>query len=286
MKYISVPATAGVISLGHRGEHLARTLVFDVGDWVETYGEGAVQLLHQRAGDDYPYPCAVTLEGAAVSWAVTAADTAQSGRGRLELRWYVGETLAKSSLYVTQVAFSLTDDTAEPPEAQQGWVDQVLAAGNAAAAANAHPPVLSAEDTWLVWSVDAGAYEDTGIYAGGTAPYIGETGNWYIANEDSGVPATGPQGEKGDKGDTGPQGDKGDTGPQGEKGDTGAQGPQGEQGPQGPQGEKGDKGETGAAGPAGADGATAAQVIAALSTETWTFTLADGSTVDKVVPLV
>jgi hypothetical protein len=43
----------------------------------------------------------------------------------------------------------------------------------------------------------------------------------------------GPQGEKGDKGDTGPQGEKGD------KGDTG------------PQGEKGDKGDTGPQGPAG-----------------------------------
>jgi len=43
----------------------------------------------------------------------------------------------------------------------------------------------------------------------------------------------GPQGAKGDKGDTGPQGAKGDTGPQGDKGD------------------KGDKGDTGAAGPPG-----------------------------------
>lgn len=46
------------------------------------------------------------------------------------------------------------------------------------------------------------------------------------------------------------------------------------------------RGTTGATGAAGKDGATAAEVIAALSTETWAFTLADGSTVDKVVPLV
>jgi hypothetical protein len=44
----------------------------------------------------------------------------------------------------------------------------------------------------------------------------------------------GPQGPKGDKGDTGPQGPKGDTGdagPQGPKGDTGDTGPQGPAGP-------------------------------------------------------
>ena len=113
--------------------------------------------------------------------------------------------------------------------------------------------------------------------------------------------ATGPQGPQGEKGETGatgpagPQGEKGETGatgpqgPQGEKGATGATGPQGPQGEKGEKGDKGDKGDTGATGPqgpAGADGPTAAQVIAALATETWTFTLSDGSTVDKVVPLV
>jgi hypothetical protein len=39
-------------------------------------------------------------------------------------------------------------------------------------------------------------------------------------------------------------------------------------------------------GAAGKDGATAAQVIAAMEKETWTFTLEDGTTVTKVVPLV
>lgn len=59
---------------------------------------------------------------------------------------------------------------------------------------------------------------------------------------------TGPQGPKGDTGDTGPQGPKGDTGetgPQGPKGDTG------DTGATGPQGPKGDTGATGAQGPKG-----------------------------------
>ena len=51
----------------------------------------------------------------------------------------------------------------------------------------------------------------------------------------------GIQGEKWEKGDTGPQGEKGDTGPQGEKGD---KGDTGEQDIQGEKGEKGDTGET------------------------------------------
>lgn len=42
----------------------------------------------------------------------------------------------------------------------------------------------------------------------------------------------------------------------------------------------------GATGAAGKDGATAAQVIAAMTKETWTFTLEDGTTVTKEVPLI
>ena len=42
----------------------------------------------------------------------------------------------------------------------------------------------------------------------------------------------------------------------------------------------------GASGAAGAAGATAAEVIAAMNKETWTFTLEDGSTVTKEVPLL
>lgn len=49
---------------------------------------------------------------------------------------------------------------------------------------------------------------------------------------------------------------------------------------------KGAKGDTGSPGTAGKDGATADEVIAALPTETWTFTLADGSIVTKIVPLI
>ena len=83
--------------------------------------------------------------------------------------------------------------------------------------------------------------------ADGLTPTIGDNGNWYLGDTDTGKPS---RGEKGDKGDTGSQG---------EKGDTGAQGPQGEQGPAGATGPKGDTGATGPAGATGADGKSAYQ---------------------------
>lgn len=96
-------------------------------------------------------------------------------------------------------------------------------------------------------------------------PTVGENGNWYVGENDTGISATGPQGPKGDTGATGPQGLKGDTGsigPQGPKGDTGATGPQGlkgDTGAIGPQGPKGDTGATGPQGPKGNTGATGPQ---------------------------
>ena len=103
----------------------------------------------------------------------------------------------------------------------------------------------------------------------GVTPTIGDNGNWYLGDTDTGKPsrgdtgATGPQGPKGDTGATGPKGDTGDTGPQGPAGPKGEQGIQGEQGPQGPsgpqgeQGPKGDKGDTGTKGDKGAAGKSA-----------------------------
>ena len=102
--------------------------------------------------------------------------------------------------------------------------------------------------------------------------------------------AIGPQGPKGDRGDTGP---------------AGATGPQGATGPRGEQGEKGDKGDTGATGPQGQTGQpgkdgyspqrgvdyfTAADVadivdavVDRVVTETWTFTLTDGTVIEKEI---
>ncbi len=60
--------------------------------------------------------------------------------------------------------------------------------------------------------------------ADGNTPFIGENGNWWIGETDTGVKAAGTDGvdgtdgEKGDKGDPGEKGDKGDKGDAGQDG--------------------------------------------------------------------
>lgn len=56
-------------------------------------------------------------------------------------------------------------------------------------------------------------------------PVIGENGNWFIGNEDTGVKASGEPGAKGEKGDPG---EVGATGPQGEAGSKGDKGDPGQ----------------------------------------------------------
>ena len=125
------------LPLGRQGEHLARQVAFDLSDWMQSCGEGVAELIVRRPGDDRPYPVALEQQGSQAVWTLTAADTAVATSfdrcGQCELRWYVGEGLAKSHTWRTVVesAMDAPGETA-PPAPEQGWVEQVVAAGAAA----------------------------------------------------------------------------------------------------------------------------------------------------------
>lgn len=100
-------------------------------------------------------------------------------------------------------------------------------------------------------------------------PYIGENGNWFIGDQDTGIQAQGKDGKSAyetavENGFAGSvedwleslKGTAGETGPAGPQGEAGPAGPQGEAGPAGPQGETGPAGPQGAMGPAGPKGET------------------------------
>lgn len=158
-------STGRIVVLGRREENLARVVTFDISEWQQLYGEGIVQLLHQRCQDPTPYPCAITVEGGTVRWVIGVADVAVPGEGVAELQYHVGDAVAKSATYRTLTMPALGEAGPVPPDPEKGWVDQVLQAARNAVAATIT---------------------------------IGENENWYINGEDTGVSARGPQGEGAD----------------------------------------------------------------------------------------
>lgn len=85
-----------LIYLGRQGENLARTVEIDVGAMLEAYPGASIGLVFQRAGETELYIGATTLGGTVLSWPISAAVTANAGRGKIEVRAMLGDVLAKS----------------------------------------------------------------------------------------------------------------------------------------------------------------------------------------------
>ena len=128
MRY-SADRLAG-IDLGRQGENLARTVEIDVSALLSRWPEAVISLLVKRKQDAEPYIADAHVVDGVLYWPITAADTASAGDGKVELRAVCGEVLAKSAAGSTRVTASLTGNETEPPEAAQGWVDKVIAAGS------------------------------------------------------------------------------------------------------------------------------------------------------------
>lgn len=158
------------ISLGHQGEEYARHVEFDVSGFVRCYGEGSVELVIQRTGDKEYYPAEITQDGDKAVWIVSPADTAVPSQwNKYELRYYAGETLAKSAVGNFGVAAGLVGDATEPPDPYKSWVDQVLEAGASVKDATVNPPIIGENGNWWIWDFDAKQYVDTGTPTGGSA---------------------------------------------------------------------------------------------------------------------
>ena len=210
---------------------------------------------------------------------------------------YVGVTAGNVRVTTpakVQCRLSISDyaDTEEPPSADiwgqilakldelQTEIDEIKAGGvggtdislgvTATVGQSIKVKAVDADGKPTAWeAVDMGA-----AGADGVTPTIGENGNWYLGETDTGKPSRGAKGDKGDKGEKGDTGEQGIQGIQGEKGDTGVPGKDGKDGKNGitptigangnwyigstdtGKPSRGDKGEQGPQGERGADGKT------------------------------
>lgn len=191
---------AGVIDLGKQVEGLVTRVVLP----NIRRGDGAVQLVHQRADDQKPYLVPITEDGDKVYWIVNRLDTAYPGRGQAELQW-LGENgaVAKSVTYQTNTIRSMAEPGAVPDEPLKPYTQAVARDAQAAkdAAASATEAARSAE-------ASAG---QAGLSADNAAKALKKLEDGIASGD-----FRGEKGEQGEKGDPGPQGPQGEVGPAGD----------------------------------------------------------------------
>ena len=195
-----------VIVIGRQGENLASKVVFNCDEFQRLYGDGRAELLHELP-DGTVYPVVVTQEGSIVTWNITSADTSFTGHGHVELRWHVGDVLAKQVFRITNTAPALADHIpGDEPAPWQSWVDDVLESKGIAkkSAESASKDAEYVKSTLTDISSLANStkeYAETASQAANKFPYVGDNNHWYVYSADAlsfvdtGVPATGAKGD-------------------------------------------------------------------------------------------
>lgn len=142
------------IRLGRVGENERQRVAFDVSALLSELPGAAFTVINQGPGDAAAYPCpGVTVEGGTLYWPITSAELKATGRGRCELIVTVGDVVAKSIIYATQVLEAL-DGSGEAPEPWDSW--QTEFAGLVADAQEAAQSAQSAETDIEIMISEAG----------------------------------------------------------------------------------------------------------------------------------
>lgn len=178
MRYAVADITKAVI-LGRQGENEVTTIKFPIADWIELFGDsGVFSLLNIRPTEtaDSAYPCVVTHNDEFVYWEIKEADLVNKGLGKCELIYTIGEKVAKSAIFSTNVLESIESGSETPPEPYQDWVDLVVESG-ASAQESAENSEAYAVGTRNGVDVEEGdpAYHNNSKYYAELYPELAET---------------------------------------------------------------------------------------------------------------
>ena len=129
------------IFLGNQGENGVTQIQFDVSEWQTEFGEGSLTVVAQRHGDDLPYPVVISNN----IWTVSDADTAKRGTGKIQVAWVVNGKIKKSVIHNTLVEPSLDENTVDPPDPYDNWVEYVSEVNDAADTAYSSATIATAK---------------------------------------------------------------------------------------------------------------------------------------------
>ncbi|HIQ69314.1 MAG TPA: hypothetical protein IAA67_03155 [Candidatus Avoscillospira stercorigallinarum] len=149
----------------------------------------------EEAGDD-AVGAVSTAKDAALE-AVGQAQTTATGAVSSAKTTAVQAVQDAQGTATTAISQAQTDAVSAVEGAKTDALESVGALVQQAEDAAIRQPIISDNDTWMIWDAVSGQYVDTGLYAGGQAPYIGEDGYWYVGNVKTDTLARGPAGPAG-----------------------------------------------------------------------------------------
>ena len=116
--------TCKTVSFGRKGENLARRVMFDISALIAEFGAGSFEWVIRRPNESTVY-IAVNKEqdGNTAILNLTTTETAISGYGGLELRYYVDDVIVKTIVWRTSIAASLGGG--DVPDPIEDYIDQM-----------------------------------------------------------------------------------------------------------------------------------------------------------------
>lgn len=116
--------TCKTVSFGRKGENLARRILFDLSALIAEFGAGTFEWVIRRPHESTVY-IAVNKEqnGNTAILNLTTTETAISGYGGLELRYYVDDVIVKTIVWRTSIAASLGGG--DVPDPIEDYIDQM-----------------------------------------------------------------------------------------------------------------------------------------------------------------
>ena len=231
-----------------KGDKNANTVVVDLKNGSETVDLADVFVLGSFISPDGGAELPLVGEANGNEASVTLPDEcyAVPGYFELDIKLKVGETertvlsitgnvLSKGSgayIDVGNVIPSIDDIVAQYAEMKRVTEETQEAAAAANDAAEHAPYVDTSSGHWMAWNKEERKYVDTGVPAtgpNGDTPHIGANGNWFVGDTDTGVKAQGPKGADGTMTFSDLTDEQKES----------LRGPEGKQGPQGPAPERG-----------------------------------------------
>lgn len=117
-------STRKPIFIGVQEENESNFIQFDITPWVEKHGAGVATANAKAPNSTEPYPVIVQRDGNIVTWKPKTADVAIEGVGAFQLIYTVGEVVARTQIWTTNIGPSLIG-SGDPPDPISDYIDEM-----------------------------------------------------------------------------------------------------------------------------------------------------------------